>query len=79
MTAYDAIRKIVVARLKRITPATEAELDKLSLAALLNLLFLLRGEWGSIGDYSQTYSALVALLGEDTVWHAPAKVENLVH
>jgi hypothetical protein len=31
MTAYDAIRKIVVARFKRITPATEAELDPVSL------------------------------------------------
>jgi hypothetical protein len=79
MTAYDAIRKIVVARVGRITPATEAQLDNLSLGALLNLLFLLRGEWGSIGDYSQTYSALVALLGENTVWHVPAEVKDLVH
>ena len=31
---------------------------QLSLACALNLLFLLRGEWGSIGDYMMTLKAL---------------------
>jgi hypothetical protein len=74
MTLYDAVRTAVAARLKRILPsATDAELENLSLGGMLNLLFLLRGEWGSLGDYVRTTSALEALLGEGMVWHVPEK------
>ena len=40
----------------------EGSLDNLSLAAVLNLLFLLRGEWGSVGDYITKQRALRTLL-----------------
>jgi hypothetical protein len=45
----------------------------LSLAAALNLLFLLRGEWGSLGDYVTTQRALRALVGDDLLWAEPKK------
>jgi hypothetical protein len=43
----------------------------LSLGALLNLLFLMRGEWGSIGDYFTTQRALRATVGDDLLWADP--------
>jgi hypothetical protein len=41
---------------------------QLSLACALNLLFLLKGEWGSIGDYLTTLKALRATIGDDLIW-----------
>jgi hypothetical protein len=38
---------------------------QLSLASASNLLFLLRGEWGSIGDYVTSLKALRAMVGGD--------------
>jgi hypothetical protein len=46
---------------------------QLSLACALNLLFLLKGEWGSIGDYVTTFKALRATVGEDLIWAEPPK------
>ena len=46
---------------------------QLSLACALNLLFLLKGEWGSIGDYVTTFKALRATVGDDLIWAEPPK------
>ena len=46
---------------------------QLSLACALNLLFLLRGELGSIGDYVTTLKALRATVGDDLIWAEPSK------
>lgn len=46
---------------------------QLSLASALNLLFLLKGEWGSIGDYVTTLRALRATVGDDLIWAEPSK------
>ena len=45
---YQHILKFTVCRLERAMPGSEGALGHLSLNALLNLLFLVRGEWGSI-------------------------------
>jgi hypothetical protein len=45
----------------------------LSLAALLNLLFLIKGEWGSIGDYVTTQRAIRVLIGDELFWAEPQK------
>jgi hypothetical protein len=45
----------------------------LSLASALNLLFLLRGEYGSIGDYGTSLRALRAMVGDDLMWSEPVK------
>jgi hypothetical protein len=47
---------------------------QLSLACALNLLFLLKGEWGSIGDYLTTLKALRATIGDDLIWGEPSKL-----
>ncbi|HUL15227.1 MAG TPA: hypothetical protein VLV88_04465 [Terriglobales bacterium] len=46
---------------------------QLSLACALNLLFLLKGERGSIGDYVTTFRALQATVGDDLIWAEPSK------
>jgi hypothetical protein len=38
---------------------------QLSLACALNLLFLLKGEWGCVGDYVTTLKALRVTVGND--------------
>lgn len=59
-------------------------LESLPLAVLLNLLFLLRGEWGSLGDYMSTQKGLRAVVGEQLFWNnpqteQPEDVAGLVH
>jgi len=52
-------------------------LEEMSLAAQLNVLFLLRGSYGSVGDYMTTQRALRHLVGDDAYWCWPevTKVE----
>jgi len=71
---YQHILKFTVCRLERAMPGSEGALGHLSLNALLNLLFLVRGEWGSIGDFVATQQALRALLGDDLLWDEPEKL-----
>lgn len=50
----------------------------LSLACALNLLLLLRGEYGSIGDFGTTLRALRAIVGDDLIWSEPSRVSETV-
>lgn len=69
---YQHILKAANKRLEQaISGSPEGAFAHLSLAAVLNLLFLLRGEWGSIGDYVTTQRALRALVGDDLLWAEP--------
>jgi hypothetical protein len=71
---YQSILKTVSKRLEQAVPgSSEGMFGHLSLAAVLNLLFLLRGEWGSIGDYVTTQRAIRALVGDDLMWAEPQK------
>jgi hypothetical protein len=71
---YQHILKTAHRRLEQAIPgSSEGAFAHLSLAAVLNLLFLLRGEWGSIGDYVTTQRALRALIGDDLLWAEPQK------
>jgi hypothetical protein len=38
---------------------------------VLNVLFLLRGSYGSVGDYMTTQRALRHLVGDDAYWRWP--------
>jgi hypothetical protein len=61
---YQKIVKAVGKRVEESIPELPKDsLQNLSLAALLNLLFLLKGEWGSIGDYITTQKGLRTLVG----------------
>lgn len=71
-SVYQNVLKTAQKRLEQAIPgSTEGAFAHLSLAAILNLLFLLRGEWGSIGDYVTTQKALRALVGDDLLWAEP--------
>jgi hypothetical protein len=70
---YQSILKTASKRLEQAIPGSEGAFAQLSLAALLNLLFLLRGEWGSIGDYVTTQRAIRALVGDELLWAEPQK------
>jgi hypothetical protein len=69
---YKSILKTTSKRLEQAVPdSSEGTFGHLSLAAVLNLLFLLRGEWGSIGDYITTQRAIRAVVGDELLWAEP--------
>jgi hypothetical protein len=71
--AYRFILKTLNRRLEQTIPdIEEGDFEHLSLAGVLNMLFLLRGDWGSVGDFVGTLKALRAILGDDLVWSEPA-------
>ena len=75
---YQVFLKSAHKRLEQAIPgSSEPEFVHLSLAALVNLLFLLRGEWGSIGDYVTTHRALRGLIGDELLWAEPLKSEPI--
>jgi hypothetical protein len=68
---YQHILKTANKRLEQAIPGSEGAFAHLSLGALLNLLFLIRGEWGSIGDFVTTQKALRASVGDDLLGRTP--------
>lgn len=70
-TVYQSILKTAHKRLEQAIPGSDGAFARLSLAALLNLLFLIKGEWGSIGDYVTTQKAVRALVGDELLWAEP--------
>ncbi len=70
---YQHILKATNKRLEQAITGSEGAFAQLSLAALLNILFLLRGEWGSIGDYGTTQRAVRAIVGDELLWAEPQK------
>jgi hypothetical protein len=68
---YEQIMKTAKKRLEQAIPGSEGSYTHLSLGRLLNLLFFLRGEWGSIGDFWTTHQALRAVIGEELLWAEP--------
>ena len=71
---YDHVLRTANRRLEQAVPGSpEGAFSHLSLAGVLNLLFLLRGECGSIGDYVTTQRALRATVGDDLFWAEPEK------
>lgn len=73
---YQELLSGVHARLVSVlhTPETEA----LPLGYAINLIFLLRGNWGDIGDYSSTIQAVGELVGKDLLWLSPPKAGIVV-
>ena len=70
---YEHILKAANRRLEQAIPGSEGAFAHLSLGALLNLLFLMIGEWGSIGDFVTTQRALRTSVGDDLLWAEPQK------
>jgi hypothetical protein len=85
LTVHAYFLKSISQRLTDTIPELPKEgLENLPLAVLLNLLFLLRGDWGSLGDYVTTQKGLRAVVGEKLFWNSPQPEEpgapvGLVH
>jgi hypothetical protein len=72
-SVYQQILRATNRRLEYAMPGSEGAFAHLSLGALMNLLFLVRGEWDSIGDFVTTQKALQASVGEELLWADPPK------
>jgi hypothetical protein len=71
---YQHILNAANKRLEQAIPnSSDGAFSDLSLAGVLNLLFLLRGEFGSIGDYVTTQRAIRAVVGDELLWAEPQK------
>jgi hypothetical protein len=70
---YQQILKTANKRLEQAIPGSEGAYTHLSLGRAMNLLFFLRGEWGSIGDFMTTHQALRAVVGDELLWADPQK------
>lgn len=68
---YSQLLKVIRARIDWAIKLPDD--TQLSLAYALNLLYLIRGECGSIGDYGTTLRALRAAIGDDLIWAEPPK------
>ena len=67
------LSKTLVKRILDVNPnIPRAALEEMSLAGLLNILFLHLGSYGSVGDYCVTARALRHLVGDDYFWKWPA-------
>jgi hypothetical protein len=68
------LSKTIISRiLETPTHLPKAVLEEMSLAALLNILFLLRGNYGSVGDFMNTQRALKYLVGGEEYWSWPER------
>lgn len=75
-TIHQHILATLRARVAQSLRTDEDKIPRLSPGELLNILFLMLGQWGSVGDYLVTLRTLHALLG-DLLWAKPEiVVEN---
>jgi hypothetical protein len=74
---HAQLLKTVRARIKSIIPIPDD--TQMSLAGALNLLFLLIGTHGSVGDYITTLKTFRILVGNEMLWaDPPAKTEPAI-
>lgn len=69
--AYAQLWKLTSDRLVRALSLADEDLANLSLAQLINLLFLIHGDGGSTGNFTVSFAAALELVGADLVWHEP--------
>ena len=69
--AYDRLRKLTSNRVARVLGLVDEDLANLSLAQLINLLFLMHGDGGSIGNFNVSFVAALELVGVDLIWYEP--------
>ncbi len=70
------LSKAIIDRILEAKPSlSRAGLEGMSLASQLDLLFLLRGSWGSLGNFGSTQRALRHLVGEDEFWRWPEEIK----
>jgi hypothetical protein len=71
---HIAVRSEIVNRLVKSWSFTEEQLADLSIFHLVNLLTLLAGSFGYLGQFAPTIFALREVLGEDQVFDKPSEL-----
>ena len=71
---YIAVRKELTERLIRSWNFSEAQLSDLSIYHMVNILMLLAGQFGYLGQFGPTIYALREILGEDQVFDKPSEL-----
>jgi len=71
---YIAVRKELTERLIRSWNFSEAQLSDLSIYHMVNILMLLAGQFGYLGQFGPTIHALREILGEDQVFDKPSEL-----
>ena len=69
--AYDRLRKLTSGRIARALRLADEDLAKLSLAQLINVLFLIHGDGGSTGNFVVSFAAALELVGAELIWREP--------
>jgi hypothetical protein len=73
-TNYNLVRKEITERLARSWNFSEQQLADLSVFHLVNLLMLLAGQFGYLGQFCPTVFALREVLGEDELYDKPSEL-----
>jgi hypothetical protein len=73
-TNYNLVREEISERLTRSWNFSEQQLADLSVFHSLNLLMLLAGQFGYLGQFSPTAYALREVLGEDQFYDKPSEL-----
>jgi hypothetical protein len=71
---HATIRKEITERLTRNWDFSEEQLADLSIFHLVNILMLLAGSYGYIGQFAPTIYALRQSLGDDQVFERPSEL-----
>jgi hypothetical protein len=71
---HAAIRKEITERLTKYWNFSEEQLADLSIFHLVNILTLLAGQYGYVGQFAPTIYALRQALGEDQVFDRPSEL-----
>jgi hypothetical protein len=73
-TVHTAVRNEITNRLVKGWSFTEQQLADMSIFHLLNLLMLLAGPYGYVGQFAPTIFALREVLGDDQVFDKPSEL-----
>ena len=73
-TVHTAVRNEIANRLIKSWNFTEQQLADLSVFHLVNVLMLLAGSFGYLGQFAPTIFALREVLGEDQVFDKPSEL-----
>jgi hypothetical protein len=78
-TMTESYQYILQMLRKRLPPmlSDQVDLNRLSISELLNLIFVLYGSWGSVGDFSTTFKAVKKLIGEEQLWQDPGPAPSV--
>jgi hypothetical protein len=71
---HTTVRKEITERLTRNWDFSEEQLADLSIFHLVNILMLLAGQYGYVGQFAPTIYALRQALGEDQVFDRPSEL-----